>query len=86
MADVEIDADYDDLDAIRAFARGVDVITFEFENVSTAAADAAAEIVPVRPSGHALHVTPAARPRKGVPPAEGLPGHAVRAGGARSTS
>ncbi|MGE0360360.1 MAG: 5-(carboxyamino)imidazole ribonucleotide synthase [Vicinamibacterales bacterium] len=57
VADVEIDADYDDLDAIRAFARGVDVITFEFENVSTAAADAAADIVPVRPSGHALHVT-----------------------------
>jgi 5-(carboxyamino)imidazole ribonucleotide synthase len=57
VADVEIDADFDDLDAIRAFARGVDVITFEFENVSTAAADTAAEIVPVRPSGHALHVT-----------------------------
>ncbi|MEP7116398.1 MAG: 5-(carboxyamino)imidazole ribonucleotide synthase [Acidobacteriota bacterium] len=57
IADLEIDADYDDLDAIRAFARGVDVITFEFENVSTAAADAAAEIVPVRPTGHALHVT-----------------------------
>ena len=57
VADLEIDADYDDLDAIRAFARGVDVITFEFENVSTAAADAAAEIAPVRPTGHALHVT-----------------------------
>jgi 5-(carboxyamino)imidazole ribonucleotide synthase len=57
VADAEIEADYDDLDAIRAFARGVDVITFEFENVSTAAADAAAEVVPVRPSGHALHVT-----------------------------
>ena len=57
VADVEIDASYDDLDAIRAFARGVDVITFEFENVSTAATDAAGGIVPVRPSGHALHVT-----------------------------
>jgi 5-(carboxyamino)imidazole ribonucleotide synthase len=57
VADLEIDAAYDDLDAIRAFARGVDVITFEFENVSTAAADAAADIVPVRPTGHALHVT-----------------------------
>ncbi len=57
VADLEIDADYDDLEAIRAFAHGVDVITFEFENVSTAAADAAAEVVPVRPSGHALHVT-----------------------------
>ena len=57
VADVEIDADYNDLDAIRTFARGVDVVTFEFENVSTAAADAAAEFVPVRPSGHALQVT-----------------------------
>lgn len=57
VADVEIEADYNDLDAIRTFARGVDVVTFEFENVSTAAADAAAEFVPVRPSGHALHVT-----------------------------
>ncbi|MEZ5421168.1 MAG: hypothetical protein R2708_28045 [Vicinamibacterales bacterium] len=33
--------------------RHVDVITFEFENVSTAAADAADEIVPVRPGGRA---------------------------------
>jgi 5-(carboxyamino)imidazole ribonucleotide synthase len=57
VADAEIDADYDDLDAIRAFARGVDVITFEFENVTTTAADAAAEIVPVRPSGHALYIS-----------------------------
>ena len=32
-------------------------MTFEFENVSTDAADAAAEIVPVRPSGSALHIT-----------------------------
>lgn len=57
VADLEIDADYDDLDAIRTFARGVDVVTFEFENVSTAAADAAGEFAPVRPTGHALHVT-----------------------------
>ena len=57
VADLEITADYEDLDAIRAFASGVQVITFEFENVSTAAAAAAAELVPVRPSGRALHVT-----------------------------
>lgn len=57
VADLEITADYEDLDAIRAFASGVQVITFEFENVSTAAAAAAAEIVPVRPSGRALYVT-----------------------------
>jgi 5-(carboxyamino)imidazole ribonucleotide synthase len=57
VADIEIAADYDDLEAIRAFARGVDVMTFEFENVSADAADAAAEFVPVRPSGSALHIT-----------------------------
>ena len=57
VADLEITAEYEDLDAIRAFAKGVHVITFEFENVSTEAAAAAAEIVPVRPSGAALHVT-----------------------------
>ena len=57
VADLEVSAEFEDLDAIRAFARGVDVITFEFENVATAAADAAAEEVPVRPSGAALHVT-----------------------------
>ncbi len=57
VADVEIAAEYEDLDAIRAFARGVDVVTFEFENVSADAADAAAEFAPVRPSGSALHIT-----------------------------
>jgi len=57
VADLEISADYEDLDAIRAFAKGVDVVTFEFENVSTEAAAAAAEFVPVRPSGSALHIT-----------------------------
>lgn len=57
VADLEVNASYDDIEAIRAFARGVDVMTFEFENVSTDAADAAAAIVPVRPSGSALHIT-----------------------------
>jgi 5-(carboxyamino)imidazole ribonucleotide synthase len=57
VADIEISADYEDLDAIRTFARGVDVVTFEFENVSTEAADAAAEFAPVRPRGSALHIT-----------------------------
>jgi 5-(carboxyamino)imidazole ribonucleotide synthase len=57
VADVEIVADYDDLDAVRAFARDVSVVTFEFENVSAAAAQAAAEFAPVRPGGNVLHVT-----------------------------
>src|SRR5688572_26552796 len=57
VADVEVTADYDDLDAIRAFARSVSVVTFEFENVPAAAAQAAAEFAPVRPGGNVLHVT-----------------------------
>jgi len=57
VADEEIVGSYEDLDAIRAFARSVDVLTFEFENVSSAATEAAAEFVPVRPGGNVLHVT-----------------------------
>ena len=56
VADVEINASYDDLDAVRAFASAVDVVTFEFENVSAAAAEAAESCAIVRPTGRALHV------------------------------
>ena len=56
VADREWAAPYDDLDAVRDFARTVDVITFEFENVPAETAAAAAEIVPVRPSGEVLHI------------------------------
>ncbi|HEY7292378.1 MAG TPA: 5-(carboxyamino)imidazole ribonucleotide synthase [Vicinamibacterales bacterium] len=56
LADVEVNAPYDDLDAIRRFARAVDVVTFEFENVSADAAAVATEHAIVRPSGRALAV------------------------------
>ncbi len=56
IADVEIVASYDDLDKVRAFARGVDVVTFEFENVPAEAAAVAEEEAIVRPSGRALEV------------------------------
>lgn len=57
VADVEIVAEYLDLDAVRNFARGVDAVTFEFENVPAETAAAAAEFAPVRPGGNVLHVT-----------------------------
>lgn len=57
VADVEIQADYDDLDAVRAFAGNVAVMTFEFENVPAPTADAAAQVTPVRPAGSVLHTT-----------------------------
>ena len=55
VADVEVTASYEDLDALRTFARGVDVVTFEFENVPIEAIDAIEALAPVRPSGLALH-------------------------------
>ena len=56
IADVEINASYDDIDAVRRFAKAVDVVTFEFENVPAAAAEAAEEHAIVRPNGRALAV------------------------------
>jgi 5-(carboxyamino)imidazole ribonucleotide synthase len=56
IADVEINASYDDVDAVRSFAKAVDVVTFEFENVPAAAATAAEEHAIVRPNSHALAV------------------------------
>ena len=55
VADVEVTADYEDVDALRAFAGSVDVVTIEFENVPIAAVDAIEALAPVRPSGAALH-------------------------------
>jgi 5-(carboxyamino)imidazole ribonucleotide synthase len=57
VADLEIVASYDDLDAVRKFARAVSVVTFEFENVPAATAQAAAECALVRPNGAVLHTT-----------------------------
>jgi len=56
IADVEINAPYDDLHAVRRFASDVDVVTFEFENVSAEAAAVAEANAIVRPNGHALSV------------------------------
>jgi 5-(carboxyamino)imidazole ribonucleotide synthase len=57
VADLEINAAYDDLDAVEKFASGVSVVTFEFENVPAETAEAAERCAPVRPAGHILHTT-----------------------------
>lgn len=57
VSDLEITAAYDDLDAIRKFASRVSAVTFEFENVPAATAEALETLVPVRPSGNILHIT-----------------------------
>ena len=53
----EVQAAYDDLDAVRDFARHVSVVTFEFENVPAPTAEAAAQFAPVRPAGPVLHIS-----------------------------
>ena len=55
VADVEVTAAYEDVDALRAFARRVDVVTFEFENVPIQALEAIDDHAPIRPSPMALH-------------------------------
>jgi 5-(carboxyamino)imidazole ribonucleotide synthase len=57
VADVEVQAAYEDLDAVRDFTRQVHVVTFEFENIPVETIDAVAEHVAVRPSGAVLHTT-----------------------------
>lgn len=57
VADLETSAAYDDLDAVREFARSVDVVTFEFENVPSLAVEAASQFASVHPRGEILHIT-----------------------------
>ena len=56
VSDVEVAAPYEDLDAIREFAREVSVISFEFENIPLPALEAASEVCPVRPKGEVLYI------------------------------
>src|ERR1700737_5099964 len=73
ISDLEVMASYDDLDAVSEFARRVSVVTFEFENVPAATAEAAARCAPVRPSGEILHTTQERIREKAFITAGGLP-------------
>ena len=73
IADLEIRAPYDDLEAVDRFARAVDVVTFEFENVPAATIEAAARHAPVRPAGDLLHTTQHRLREKTTLQAHGLP-------------
>jgi 5-(carboxyamino)imidazole ribonucleotide synthase len=50
-------ASYDDHTALAAFAAAVDVITYEFENVPTAALDLLEAVRPIRPNRRALAIS-----------------------------
>jgi 5-(carboxyamino)imidazole ribonucleotide synthase len=56
VCDAHVIGSYADLDALRAFANSVDVVTYEFENVPGDAANVLSALKSVRPSPKALTV------------------------------
>ncbi|MEJ6403741.1 5-(carboxyamino)imidazole ribonucleotide synthase [Yoonia sp. 2307UL14-13] len=54
VANFHFKADYNDTDALQRFAQSADVITYEFENIPTAALDALEAIKPIHPNRQAL--------------------------------
>ena len=50
-------APWEDAEALAAFAASVDVVTYEFENVPTAALDRIEAVVPIRPGREALRIS-----------------------------
>lgn len=73
VGDAEHVADYNDLDAVAAFAKRVDVITLEFENVPVTALEAATIYAPVRPGWQALYTAQNRLREKTFLAKEGLP-------------
>ena len=65
--------DFEDRDALREFASKVDVITFEFENVSAAGLDLLASLKPVRPSPSVLRLSQDRVAEKSFLNAAGIP-------------
>jgi 5-(carboxyamino)imidazole ribonucleotide synthase len=56
ICDQEANAPYTDTTALEEFAKGVDVLSFEFENIPKEAIDTVSTIRPVRPRGEVLHI------------------------------
>ena len=56
ICDLEVNALYTDADALKRFATGVDVVSFEFENIPRSAIETVSELRPVHPRGEVLHI------------------------------
>ena len=56
LADREITGAYEDESAVRGFAKGLDLLTFEFENIPRQTVDWCAAECEVRPSSSILHI------------------------------
>ncbi len=57
VAHRETVAEYDNVEALESFARSVEVVTLEFENIPTVAVETVQRFVPVRPSLDVLHIS-----------------------------
>ncbi len=75
---------FDDPDALRRFAAAVDVVTFEFENVSAEGLDLLGSLRPVRPSPAVLRVSQDRVAEKAFLNACGVPTARWRAVGSRA--
>ncbi|MGB0415215.1 MAG: 5-(carboxyamino)imidazole ribonucleotide synthase [Coraliomargarita sp.] len=73
VADQEINAEYADEAALKAFAESVDVITLEFENIPAEVVDRLSSIKPVLPGTKALHICQHRQREKDFLKASGLP-------------
>lgn len=73
VADLEVNADYSDEDALRTFAESVDIITLEFENIPAEVIDNLSAIKPVMPGKQALHICQHRQREKDFLKAGGLP-------------
>lgn len=73
VADQEVRADYLDLDRVAEFARGVSVVTFEFENVPAETTRVCDQFAPVRPAGNVLFTSQNRRREKTFLRDAGLP-------------
>lgn len=56
VANREFNASYEDIAALTAFARTVDVVTYEFENIPAEPLAALAPLVPLHPRAEVLHI------------------------------
>ena len=73
IANKEVNASYDDLAALTAFARECAVVTYEFENIPSAPLEAIAALTALHPRAAVLHVTQNRQREKAWLRANGFP-------------
>lgn len=73
IANKEINASYEDIAALKEFAREADVVTYEFENIPSEPLAAIAPLVPLHPRSDVLHICQNRQREKAWLRANGIP-------------